>query len=111
MTAHKAIAAAVHLGYERIYLVGFDSSTFKSTIIDSKNQIYESINNLADSVETPNQMLNSHFPGGMSDMLYAYAQVLLDVKKCFRKLSVVNIQSDSYLDAFPKAETSYLSWD
>jgi len=111
MTAFKSIAAAVHLGYDTIYLVGFDSSTFMSTAINSKNQIFESKNNIADGPHTPNQVLDKDFPGGMSDMLYAYAQVFLDVKKCFKKASVITIQADSYLDAFPKVETNYLKWN
>lgn len=111
MTAFKSIAAAIHLGYDTIYLVGFDSSTFKATVIDSKNQIFESNNNIADGPHTPSQILNKDFPGGMTDMLYAYAQVFFDVKKCFKEASVRNIQEDSYLDAFLKVETKYLKWN
>ena len=110
MTAYKAIAAAEYLGYEKIYLIGFDSSTFKSTLIDSENRTFESSNNLADDSKTPNVNLNAQFPAGMSDLLHAYAQVFLDAKRCFKNQRILNIQSDSYLDAFPKVETKYFKW-
>ena len=87
-----------------------NSLILEDYIQDSKNQIFESKNNIADGPHTPNQILDKDFPGGMSDMLYAYAQVFFDVKKCFKKASVRNIQADSYLDAFPKVETNYLKW-
>ena len=111
MTAYKAIAAAEYLGYENIYLIGFDSTSFKSTYIDSENRMFESMNNLADDSKTPNVDLSTQFPAGMSDLMHAYAQVFLDARRCFKNKRILNIQPDSYLDAFSKIETKYYKWN
>lgn len=110
MTALKSIAAAMYLGYEKIYLIGFDSTTFQATVVDSKNNVFESKNNLADSQSTPMVQLNSYFTNGMADVLYAYSQVFNDLRLCFSKGPIVNIQSESFIDCFGKSETRYLNW-
>lgn len=110
LTSSKAIAAAVYLGYEEIFIVGFDSSNTRFRV-DRNNKVYELALHASDTIESNDLYLNDYFQNGVSELLYAHSIAFLDVKRCFSKSKVFNIQSDSLLDVFPKVETDYLPWN
>jgi hypothetical protein len=110
LTAYKAIAAGIYMGYRNVFLIGFDGSTFASTVVDEDNHLFEGKNNNSDTEFTPNVNLDSYFPNGIADLLFANSSAFLDLRKCFKNENVVNLQRDSYLDAFRKANNKYVNW-
>ena len=110
LTAYKAIAAGIYMGYQNIFLIGFDGSTFASTIVDEDNHLYEGKNNNSDTEFTPIVKLDSYFPNGIADLLFANSSAFLDLRKCFKNKNVVNLQRDSYIDAFRKENNKYVNW-
>jgi hypothetical protein len=49
MTAYKALAISLYLGYERIYICGFDNDYFKNLESNIKNEIFYTDKHFFDS--------------------------------------------------------------
>jgi hypothetical protein len=99
MTAYKALSVACFLGYEKIYIGGFDNDYFRSLVVDRENQP---------------SFTDSHFYGAakpirarnesVGDLLWSYYMLFVGIEK-FRRFPIVNLDPDGLVDAFPKSHS------
>ncbi len=108
VTAHKTIAAALHLGYKNIFLVGLDNSLFKNVEVDGENQIIETPAHFYDDSKSVDIQRQLFYPNGMQSFLYNYSLVFVDLKKCFQATTIFNIDKSSMTDAFPKIDSEFI---
>ena len=101
MTAWKALAFAIHMGYERIFCAGIDASNFKSIEVNSKNRLIQHARHLTSNYMNP-QDISDSYPNGMSDYLADYASQFYSLRVCFASKGVINLARESELDVFPK---------
>jgi hypothetical protein len=105
VTAHKAIAAAVFMGYRAVFLIGLDNSVFKNVVVTEKNELGDNPSHFYDSDSTPTLIhKKSAFPFGMQDYLYNHSCLFLDLQRSFAKNPIVNLDVNSLTDSFSKVE-------
>jgi hypothetical protein len=112
LTAYKALAYALHLGYDSVNIIGFDNSIFMYVSVDEHNRMsvmgdthfYSSA--LGSTV--PGNPEFPHYPLGMADWLFDFSLCFYDLRRCFAGRPVVNLDGYSLTDAFPKATRSPL---
>ena len=105
MTAWKALAFAIHIGYEQIFCAGIDCSNFKSIEVTSENRLIQHSRHLNQSYMEPEDIRDS-YPNGMSDYLADYASQFYSLRTCFASKGIINLARESELDVFPKISVS-----
>lgn len=108
VTSHKTIAAAVHMGYRRVYLIGLDNSIFRNVVVNENNVLGDNPSHFYDSDTTPTLMhKKSVFPSGMQDYLYDQSTLFLDLRRSFTKKFIVNLDINSLTDSFRKSGNTF----
>ena len=109
VTAHKTIAAAIHMGYRTIYLIGLDNSVFKNVIVNERNELGDNPSHFYDSDSTSTLIHNKRtFPFGMQDYLYNYSALFHDLRHSFVSSSIVNLDRYSLTDCFHKLDERFM---
>lgn len=99
LTAYKALAFALFLGYEVTYILGIDNTEFVNYASDDKNRILIRGNHsYEDSAKY--QDLTEHFLDGMSSALLSYSHSFGDLHNF--KGNIVNLDKDSLITCFAK---------
>jgi len=105
MTLYKALAMALHMEYEKIFVLGMDNSEFSSYRSSPNNQIRrESEFYFANSMKWPGMPKFSNpetLPGGIAGHLQMLAIFFGDLYK-FPTDTILNLDTESLVDAFPK---------
>ena len=109
VTAHKTIAAAIHMGYRSVYITGLDNSLFKHVEVDEQNQIIETPAHFYDSEKSKHIRRQHLYPNGMQSLLYNYSTIFIDLKNSFQSENIYNIDTSSLTDAFPKLTPAFLN--
>ena len=102
LTALNAIAAALYMGFDNVFLIGLDGNMFNALTVDSSNQIFLGNSNLADGKLTPLVELSTDQPRGIADMLYNFSTEFLDIHRCFTATNIFNLNQDSLVDGIAK---------
>jgi CMP-N,N'-diacetyllegionaminic acid synthase len=99
MTLFKALALAIHMGYDQIYLVGMDNTYPRDIFCDEKNRIlnYERHAATADYLID----VSSQIPT-MDVWAQDIFQLFHDLRRCFSGTKVLNLDCYSLTDVFPK---------
>jgi hypothetical protein len=109
LTLYKALAYAIFMGYEKIYILGMDNTQFMAHTSDSKNRIILKGNHAYSSAHEVTD-LSEHFLDGMAGAFTAYAHAFGDLRKFSGP--IYNLDVDSLTNAFPKVlEHPWLFWD
>ena len=108
VTAHKTIAAAIHMGYRTIYLIGLDNSVFKNVIVNERNELGDNPSHFYDSEKSKDIRRQHLYPNGMQSLLYNYSTIFIDLKNSFQSENIYNIDESSLTDAFPKLTPAFL---
>lgn len=105
LTAYKALAISIFLGYKRIFLLGIDNTMYQTVEVDQSNTIHLDGNHF---YEDPAKASSGNFyPSGIADLFYDYSLCFLDLVRCFGKQSnVIHLDPNSKVDAFRKRSTS-----
>ena len=109
LTAHKTISAALYLGHKKVFLVGLDNSVFKNVVVTENNELIDKPSHFYDSPSTLDLKHGKAFNYGMQDYLYNHSLVFLDLNKCFHGNAIINLDCDSYTDAFVKLENEFIN--
>ncbi len=102
MTLYKALSTAAYMGYEKIYIIGFDNDYFKHLQVDEKNNIYYLDNHFYDKN-------NSDLTKRKEEIHYSMGEVLLNTSllffglENFKKLPIINLDNNSLVDCFSKS--------
>lgn len=99
MTLYKALALAVYMGYEQIYLIGMDNTYPRDIFCDHDNKIlnYERHADTEDYLIDQTELLPSMDVWAQEIFLLFY-----DLRRCFAGARVLNLDSYSLTDVFPK---------
>lgn len=104
LTAFKALAWAVHLGYDQIFILGWDNNLFQALSVDDKNSLFQGSHHAGRSGKMSHRNIDAHHPGGVADYFFdlAYSSYLL--RKLFSSNNIVNLDPRSFTDAFSKQD-------
>jgi hypothetical protein len=100
-TVMKALAVAVYMGYERIYVLGIDNTECKSLFGDADNNLLVRTNSYYADSDLEHSNLKVLTPSGADAAFAQYATWFSDFKK-FSNGCIFNLDSESIVDAFPK---------
>jgi hypothetical protein len=106
LTAYKALALAIHLGYERIYIIGFDNTSYLNFHVNDTGQILYGGDTHFHSADSPLIDFTERYPQGIADCLFDYSRALLDLERCFARESIFNLDLQSTTRAFKKVSDS-----
>jgi hypothetical protein len=114
-----SISTAKFLGFSSIYIVGFDTDTYKHFFVTEKNELhYDASTSYFYSQKIPHEKINSFNSGygvinmknlpieTISDALFASAVFLRDLRK-MNDGRIYNIGNDRTNDAVPRARLEY----
>lgn len=106
MTLYKSLAMAIHLGYDQIFVLGMDNSDFISYKSNPHNQLSRSSElYFSDKMKWKGMPETSDpevLPGGIAGQLQLLALFFGDLFM-FPNERIVNLDENSFVDAFPKA--------
>lgn len=99
MTLYKALALAIHMGYEKIYLIGMDNTYPRDIFCDHENKIlnYERHAGINDFLIDQTSLTPS-----MDVWAQDVFQLFSDLRRCFSGSEVLNLDCYSLTDVFPK---------
>ena len=98
-TAHKALTIACYLGYDEIYICGFDHDFIKNILVDENNNPYFLINHYYDP-EIKTKI--THETGkNVSILLWEQHQLFKNLER-FKKYNIINLDKNGLVDAFSK---------
>jgi len=100
MTAYKALAICGYLGYNEIYICGFDNNYFKTLEVSSNNEIilhdYHFYN-----TKTKDTVLKMDWEPSLGSFLYRDHFLFAHLEK-FKTKKIINLDPNSLVDAFVK---------
>lgn len=109
MTAYKALSLAVFMGFDKIYICGFDNTYIKDLGCDSDNKLYRKLVHFYTKpegqdpeAEKANIVRLRDRP--VADELLAYSRLFSDLNR-FKKWPIINLDPNSLTDAFPKEQS------
>ena len=98
-TAHKALTIACYLGYDEIYICGFDHDFVKNILVDENNNPYFLINHYYD-IDVKTKI--THETGkNVSILLWEQHQLFKNLER-FKKYNIINLDKNGLVDAFTK---------
>lgn len=104
-TIYKMLAMAVFMGYEEIFILGFDNTNFLNYRGRPDNLMQDVGGATATrKVEVKSAFIGEYekeFTSGMAGRMQSYAHLFGDLHK-FKKYNVSNLDPHSLTDAFPK---------
>ena len=112
LTAYKALAFALHLGYHTVNIIGFDNSIFAHVAVDEHNRMsVAGHTHFYSGSEGSANLSSARFPSyplGMADWLFDFSLCFYDLKRMFGEQPIVNLDPHSLTDAFRKVTESSL---
>ena len=101
LTAYKALAVSIYLGYKEIFILGIDNTMYQTVDVDQDNLIHLDGNHFYEDLSKESS--GTFYPSGMADLFYDYSLCFLDLRRCFGKQSnVTHLDPYSKVDAFRK---------
>jgi hypothetical protein len=100
-TGVKAVSLGIHLGAQRINVIGLDLSYFKNFSVDEHNRVLRNPTHLA-GTDSGTQNLSHNTVAGLADALYSTANQFYYLRTLFAGYPIVNLDPDSLVDAFDK---------
>jgi len=94
-TGLHAIQIGVWLGFSRIFVIGFDNSFFKEVQVNSQNQLRNLVSHAGEATR-------EETAGGNLASFLASQAILFDDYLKFSEYEIMNLDLDSFTDAFKK---------
>ena len=104
MTAYKALSIACFLGYESIYICGFDNNYFKTFVSDIDNRLYIEDVHFYDSTRQRRYVEPNSFgwgDGSVGQALYLHHLLFEQLRK-FARYPITNLDPEGLVDCFNK---------
>jgi hypothetical protein len=106
MTAYKAIAYAIHMGFAQICISGIENTWFRGLRVDETGRIFQDSFHFGEKYAEPIDMSN-YYPKGVGDYFYDLSTMFLSLKWAFGNQTVLeNLDRDSLIDFIPKAHSN-----
>lgn len=101
MTAYKAIAFALFLGFSEVSVIGVDNTFFQTLEVDTENRVVQLPNHFFAAGSERSDM--THFyTGGVAEYFRDVSLCFDSLARCFAGHPIVNLDPDSLVDCFPK---------
>ena len=100
MTAYKALAIACYLGYDTIFICGFDNDYFKTFSVDENNDIYYIDTHYYDA--GLKSKIRPNKGKGLGNLLWEH-HLLFKGMELFNHHNIINLNKNSLVDAFSKS--------
>ena len=100
-TGVKALALALHLRPDTVFVIGIDLSNFKNFEVDGSNRVLRHPTHLK-GTDSGIQEMGQYTVNGIADALYSTANQFLALRTHFSGRQVINLDASSLVDAFPK---------
>lgn len=104
VTAYKALALAIYMGYEKVFILGIDNTEFcayqgtpSNRIIATRKMYAEEDSDLKSNALN----MTNVFQDGIAGRMSSYSLLFGDLRK-FPKEKIVNLNENSLIDDFPK---------
>ena len=107
LTAYKAIAVSIFLGFKQTKIIGVDNSMFQTISVDKSNRLIQQPNHFFSQGGVTSD-ITTFYPKGISDYFYDVSLCFYFLRRCFAGRSVTNLDPNSLVDVFPKHPTSSL---
>jgi hypothetical protein len=104
MTHLKAISAACYMGYEKIYICGFDFDYFKSYQVDEDNNIYFLANHFYSKENSESVKIKEEIHKSMGELLLNMSLSFVGIDK-FKSKPIINLSKCGLVDSFSKKHT------
>lgn len=104
MTAYKALAAACFMGYDKIYICGFDNDYFLNLVVDENNEIYYIDKHFYDAKGAPEKRVKDVHSKSVGELLYFHHYLFTHLGK-FKKFPIINLNTKGIVDCFTKHHT------
>lgn len=101
-TAFAALAVAIYMGYDRIFIIGFDNTTHRNFHVDEVGEVYLKDNSHFFGAHASADDTSDVYPRGVADALFSDSLCLVDLDRCFSSSPVVNLDVESSTRAFKK---------
>lgn len=101
MTLFKAISAACYMGYETIYICGFDNDYFKKFEVDEDNNIFVPDEHFYSKENLESVKRKEQFHKSMGEVLINTTLNFTGLEK-FKKNPIINLDKTSLVDSFSK---------
>lgn len=102
MTAYKALSIAIYLGYDQIYIAGFDNDYFKKYFVDKDNIIFLKDDHFYDSKGSDTLVKAPQADGRtIGEHLHSIHFLFKHLEK-FKKFNIINLDPYGLVDCFPK---------
>jgi len=101
MTAYKALAIACFMGFDKIYILGFDNDWIKSLIVDDKNNIWYKNLHFKEQADTGIHLVKNEEAKNIAELLLSFSYLFEDLY-LFPKDKIVNLDPLGLVDAFSK---------
>lgn len=100
-TGLHAIQIGIWLGFSRIFVIGFDNSFFKEVWVNSENQLRNLVSHAGEATREESG-------GGNLASFLASQAILFDDYLKFSEYEIMNLDLDSFTDAFKKVPITAL---
>lgn len=101
LTLYKAISAACYMGYENIYICGFDNDYFKYFQVDEENQMFFIENHFYSEENSESVLRKEEFHKSMGELLLNASLYFEGLNK-FKDLPIINLDKTGLVDSFSK---------
>lgn len=101
MTAYKAIAMALYLCFDKIFICGFDNDYFKSLLVNKTNEMFYQNEHFFKQSDSSIIKINKEEAKNISELLYSHSFLFSDLYR-FPKNKIINLNPNSLIDAFDK---------
>lgn len=100
-SGNKLLSTAVYLGYSEIYICGLDYAMFKTMTVDQDNKIYSEVQHFYDGEQRQSYKFERSDQYTVGRLMYNWHMNFIFLEK-FKNQSIINLDPDSYVDAFSK---------
>jgi hypothetical protein len=101
MTAYKALAIALYLGYDNIYICGFDNDNFKRINVNINNNMFYKDEHFYDLTGSTANIEFSDYADSVGDILYRWHFLFSDLSK-FPSNNITVLDEESLCTFFSK---------
>lgn len=102
ITGMKALAFAIHCGYKKINILGFDNSAFKSLSVTDANRLTQRSAHISNTALFSGKDITDEYSQGVADYFYVVSKIFSDYRRFFANKQIINLDPASLIDAFPK---------
>jgi len=103
-TAFVALATAIYMGYDQIFIIGFDNTMHRAFGVDEIGKVRIEGNSHFFGTYPIVDELDDNYGRGVADALFSDSLCLVDLDRCFSGSPVVNLDLKSSTRAFKKLE-------